>query len=121
MLGIFALILTAVGMAGVFSYAVVQRTKEIGIRMALGARPDQMIGLVWKQTLRAILAGLGLGFFVAALAAQVLRHQLFGVSPLDPFAYLAVAAVLVIAGLAASIVPAHRATSVDPMTALRHE
>ena len=81
----------------------------------------QLIGLVWKQTLRSILAGLGLGLFVAALAARLLRHQLFGVSPPDPVAYLTVAGVLVVAGLAASIVPAHRATSVDPMTALRQE
>jgi len=120
-LGLFALILATVGMAGVSAYAVQQRTREIGIRMALGARPAQVVRLVLSGSSRAVVIGLVAGFAIALPASRLLRNVLYGVSPLDPVAYLSVALILAIAGLAASYAPARRATRVDPLTALRHE
>lgn len=121
MLGVFALILATVGMSGVFAYVVQQRTKEIGIRMALGARSVQVVRLVLGSSSRAVTIGLGIGLAVALLGSRLLRNLLYGVSPLDPFAYLSVACILAIAGLAASYVPARRASRVDPLQALRHD
>jgi len=120
-LGLFALILATVGMAGVFAYAVQQRTSEIGIRMTLGARPPQVVRLVLGGSSRAVAIGLVAGFAIALPSARLLRNVLYGVSPLDPVAYLSVTLILAIAGLAASYAPARRATRVDPLTALRHE
>lgn len=120
-LGMFALILATVGMSGVFAFAVQQRTKEIGIRMALGARPAQVVRLVLEGSSRAIAAGVGIGIPCAFLGARFMRNLMYGVSPLDPIAYVAVAAILAMAGLAASYVPARRAARVDPLKALRHE
>jgi predicted permease len=120
-LGLFALILATVGMAGVFAYAVHQRTREIGIRIALGARPKQVVRLVLGGSSRAVVIGLAAGLAIALPASRLLRSELYGVSPLDPVAYLSVAVILAIAGLAASYAPARRATRVDPVTALRHE
>jgi predicted permease len=121
MLGIFALILAIVGISGVFSYVVEQRTKEIGIRMALGAAPSQVIALVLSGTARAAIIGLAIGYAAAAGFARLLGEYLYGVSPYDPRAYLLVVAVLAIAGLLAAYLPARRATRVDPLTALRVE
>ena len=121
MLGAFALILATVGMAGVFAYVVQQRTKEIGIRMALGARPAQAIRLVLGASSRAIVVGLSVGFLAAMPIAHLMQHQLFGVSPFDPVAYLSVALVFAAAGLAASYAPARRASRVDPSSALRYQ
>ena len=121
MLGVYALILATVGMSGVFAYVVQQRTKEIGIRMALGARPAHGNRLVLASSSRAVIAGLGIGIPFAFLASRLMRDVLYGVSPLDPIAYLSVAGLLAIAGLAASYAPARRASRVDPMTALRDQ
>jgi putative ABC transport system permease protein len=121
LLGIFALVLATIGMSGVFGYIVQQRTKEIGIRMALGAGPRQVIALVLSGTSRAVLAGLAAGFLAAAAIARLLTNFLYGVSPFDPRAYAAVALVLTAAGLAATFLPARRATKIDPITALRCE
>ena len=120
-LGGFALLLATIGMFGVFAYCVEQRTKEIGIRMALGARPKQVIGLVLGSSSRAVLAGLLLGFLGAAAGSQLLRKLLFGLSPFDPVSYAMVALLLAAAGLGATFLPARRATKIDPMTALRCE
>ena len=120
-LGSFALALATVGMFGVFAYAVRQRTREIGIRMALGARRSAVVRLVLAGHSRAVLVGLGLGWLGALAASQILRSRLHGLSPFDPFAYLGVAALLAFAGLAASYVPARRATRIDPIAALRCE
>ena len=117
----FALVLATVGMSGVFAFAVQQRTKEIGIRMALGARPGQVVRLVLASSSRAILAGVGIGIPGAFLAARLMRNVMYGVSPLDPVAYVSVTCLLAIAGLAASYVPARRASRVDPLRALRHD
>jgi predicted permease len=120
-LGVFALSLATVGMFGVFAYVVQQRTQEIGIRMALGAQPGQVVRLVIAGSSRAVCVGLVAGLLAAALGSQLLRGFLFGVSPFDPRAYASVAAILAVAGLAATYLPARRATKVDPMTALRYE
>jgi ABC-type antimicrobial peptide transport system permease subunit len=121
LLGVFALGLATVGMFGVFAYAVRQRTREIGIRMALGAQSADVVRLILSGHSRAVLGGLAAGLAGALAASQILRGFLHGVSPFDPVAYLGVAVVLACAGLAASYVPALRATRVDPMSALRHE
>ncbi|HEY4360751.1 MAG TPA: ADOP family duplicated permease [Bryobacteraceae bacterium] len=121
LLGGFALILATVGMAGVFAYAVQQRTKEIGIRMALGARPPQVIRLILGASSRAVLSGLTLGFLAAIPVSRLMRSQLFGVSPFDPVAYLSVAVVFAAAATAASYAPARRASRIDPSSALRYE
>jgi putative ABC transport system permease protein len=121
MLGVFALILATVGMSGVFAYVVQQRTKEIGIRMALGARPAQVVRLVLRGSSRAVVIGLGIGLALALLGSRLMLNLLYGVSPLNPVAYLSVACILAAAGIAASYVPARRASRVDPLQALRHD
>jgi predicted permease len=118
-LGAFALALATIGIFGVFAYWVEQRTKEIGIRMALGARPRQVIRLVLSSSSRAVFIGLVLGFAGAAAASRLLQRLLFGLSPFDPISYAMVALVLAAAGLAATFFPVRRATRIDPMTALR--
>lgn len=120
-LGAFALALATIGMFGVFAYCVEQRTKEIGIRMALGARPKEVIRLVLGVSSRAVLIGLAIGFAGAAAVSRLLQKLLFGLSPFDPISYLMVALVLAAAGLAATFLPARRATRIDPMAALRCE
>ncbi len=121
MLGAFALALAVVGISGVFAYVVEQRTKEIGIRMALGASPKQVLPVILSGTVLAVCVGLVIGFIVAAGAAKLLAQYLYGVSPYDPRAYFAVAVVLAVAGLIAAYLPARRATRVDPLEALRVE
>jgi len=120
-LGVFALVLAVIGMSGVFAYVVQQRTKEIGIRMALGAEPKQVIALVLAGTARAAIIGLAIGYVAAAGGAKLLAEYLYGVSPYDSRAYFEVAAILAISALAAAYLPARRATRVDPLTALRVE
>lgn len=120
-LGIFALILATIGIFGVFAYVVQQRTREIGIRMALGARPRQVVSAVLATNTRSLLVGLAAGLAIAMAGSRFLTRMLYGVSPFDPLAYTAVIGILAIAALAATIVPARRASRVDPMTALRWE
>jgi putative ABC transport system permease protein len=120
-LGAFALALATVGMFGVFAYAVRQRTREIGIRMALGAQPSAVVRLVLAGHSRAVAAGLVVGLFGAVAWSIVMRSRLHGLSPFDPVSYLGVAVLLTAAGLAASYVPARRAVRVDPVVALRYE
>jgi predicted permease len=120
-LGGFALALATVGTCGVFAYAVRQRTREIGIRIALGAQPPAVVRLVLLGQSRALLWGLGVGALGAVPASMILRGFLYGLSPFDPIAYGGVAAALAVAGLAASYPPARRATRIDPVSALRDE
>ena len=118
-LGLSALVLACVGIVGLVAYSVAQRTKEIGIRMALGASGRQVMSAVLGQLSRPVAAGLFTGLCAAAALSSVLRRELYGVSNLDPAAYLAAAAVfLVVVGLAA-LWPARRALTVDPLRALR--
>ncbi len=120
-LGLLALAIASVGMAGVFAYVVGQRTREIGIRMALGAQAPLIVRLVLTSSLRALLLGLTAGIAGAAGASALLAHVLPGVTPLDPAAYGGVVLLLSMAVALASAVPARRATRVDPVRALRWE
>src|SRR5881296_1881868 len=124
LLGLFAviaLVLAAVGIYGVMSYSVEQRTHEIGIRAALGANRRDTLRLVQLQALRMALAGVGVGVAASFGLTPLLRAQLFGVKPSDPLTFIAVPVILLAVALAAAYVPALRATRIDPLTALRHE
>ena len=121
LLGAFGLLLATVGMFGVFGYVVRQRTREIGVRMALGARHADVIRVVLLGSSRAVAGGAAVGILGALGASQVLRSSLYGLSPLDPVTYGGVAVLLAAAALAASFVPACRATRIDPVRALRSE
>jgi hypothetical protein len=120
-LGAFALLLSTVGLSGVFAYAVRQRTREIGVRLALGAQPIAIVRLILAGASRAVAVGLGLGLIGAVTSSIVLRSRLYGMSPFDPIAYGGVVLILAVAGLAASYVPARRASLIDPLVALRCE
>jgi ABC-type antimicrobial peptide transport system permease subunit len=116
-----ALILAALGIYGVIAYSVVQRTREMGIRIALGARAEDVLGMVMRQGLTPVLIGLAVGLGAAAVGSRVLRSLLYGVAATDLATYAAVAAFLAAVAAAASYVPARRAARSDPMTALRTE
>jgi putative ABC transport system permease protein len=116
-----ALLLSAIGIYGVMAYTTTQRRHEIGIRMALGAAGRDVMGLVVVQGMRLVFIGLGIGLVGAWALSRVLTSQLFGVTPRDPLTYLSVALLLGTVALAASWIPALRATRVDPMISLRSE
>jgi putative ABC transport system permease protein len=120
-LAALGLALAAAGIYSVLSFHVTRRTQEIGVRMALGARPDHVLTLMLAMGGRLVLAGLAVGVPVSLAATQLLRSQLFGVTPADPVAYVAVAVVLSLVALVACYIPARRAAAVDPMVALREE
>jgi len=124
LLALFAgvgLALTAVGLYGVMAYGVAQRTREFGIRLALGARPGEVLGLVMGRGLMLVAAGLAIGIVAAGFATQLLAGALYGVDRLDPATFAGVAAVLLAVAMLASYLPARRATLVDPISALRSE
>jgi predicted permease len=116
-----ALLLAAIGLYGVLSYIVAQRTREVGVRMALGATPGAVRSLMLKQGLRFALIGLGVGVIAALGLGKLMSSVLYGVSPFDPLNLAAVATVLLAIGLFASWLPAHRATRINPTDALRTE
>jgi len=119
--GLLALALATVGIYGVVAYATRQRSREIAIRMALGAKRGDVLGLVLAQGLRLTLTGLGIGFAVSAALTRFLRGQLFGITATDPLTYAGVGALLCLVSLVACYIPAQRATKVDPNVALRYE
>ena len=116
-----ALLLALIGLYGVVAYAVSQRTREIGIRLALGAQARDIRALVLRQGLAPALAGLAAGLFGAFALTRFLTAQLYEISATDPSTFVAVAALIVVVALAACLLPARRATKVDPMVALRAE
>jgi predicted permease len=119
--GAVAHLLACLGIVGIVAYAVSQRTKEIGIRMALGAQPANVLSLLLRQFSRPMVAGMLIGVSGAAALSQLLRGQLYGISNFDPASYLIAIAVFVITVAGAALLPARRATGIDPLRALRYE
>jgi predicted permease len=120
-LGLLALLLTAVGVYGVIAYSVERSRKEIGVRLALGARAGEVIAMVLRRNSKAVLGGICVGVLVAAGASAILQAEFYGVEPLDPLTYAGVLALIVAACAAASAIPALRATQTDPANVLHHE
>ena len=114
-----ALVLAAVGIYGVMSYSVAQQTREIGIRMALGAQRSDVLKMTVKQGLRLVGFGLAIGLLAAFILTRVMASLLFGISATDPLTFISISLVLLAVALLASYIPALRATKVDPMIALR--
>jgi putative ABC transport system permease protein len=122
LLGLFAtiaLLLAAVGLYGVISYSVSQRTQEIGVRLAIGAPRSRLLGMVLGQGMKLVIAGIGLGLAGALALARVVSTLLFEVTPFDPPSYASTVIALVAVAALACYVPARRAMRVDPITALR--
>jgi predicted permease len=116
-----ALLLAAIGIYGVLAYLVTQRTREIGIRMALGAQQQQLLAMIFRQGMGPVAYGVALGIAGAMACARLIRTLLFGVDATNPATYAAAAAILLMVAMCACYFPARRATKVDPMTALREE
>jgi putative ABC transport system permease protein len=124
LLGLFsglALILAGIGIYGVIAYSVAQRTREIGIRIALGARRSDVLGMILKQGAKIALLGIAIGLVAAFGLMRLMASLLFSVSAFDPITFISIALMLAIVALAACYVPARRAMKVDPMLALRYE
>ncbi len=120
-LGVIAFLLAAVGLYGVMSYAVSQRTREMGIRMALGARPREVLGVVVREGMLLTAGGVSIGVVLALASMRLLANFLVGVSPFDPLTFIAASLFLAAVAAVASFLPAHRATRIDPFAALRSE
>jgi ABC-type antimicrobial peptide transport system permease subunit len=119
--GLVALALACVGIYGVMAYSVANRTNEIGIRLALGALPRQVLRMILREATWISLAGVGVGLGAALLLARLVKSMLFGLQPADPVSLICGAGLLIAVGLASSWLPARRASAVEPMEALRHE
>jgi putative ABC transport system permease protein len=119
--GLIAFLLAVIGVYGVVAYALVRRTREIGVRVALGASPARIVGMLLREGGRVTGVGIAAGALAALAATRLLASMLFGVSATDPLTFILVPAAIVIVAFAASWIPAHRALRVDPILALRHE
>ncbi len=113
--------LAAIGLFGVTAYSVSRRTGELGIRMALGAAPADVLGLVLTETIQLVAIGIGGGMAAALLLTSFAKNLLYGVRPTDQLIFAAAAALLAMVAAVAAYLPARRASQIDPMTALRHE
>ena len=113
--------LAVMGVYGLVSFSVGQRTREIGVRMALGASRGSVTTMVLGQSLKLVIGGVALGALGAIALSRVVRSMLFGIEPHDPLTVVTMAVLMVMAALVASYVPAHRAAGIDPVTALREE
>jgi predicted permease len=120
-LGVVALVLAAVGLYGLLAYNVAARSKEIGIRVALGAKPRNVITLVLRQGVRLVVTGILIGLAGAAALSRLVEGMLFGLTPLDPMTFVVVSGLLAAVALLASGIPARRATRVDPLVSIRAE
>jgi predicted permease len=118
---LLALVLATIGLYGVMTYNVVRRTNEIGIRLALGAQSKGVLWMILKESLVLLAIGVALGIPATLLATRAIKSQLFGLTPTDPFTFIAAALIISLVTLIAAWLPAHRATKVDPMVALRYE
>ena len=116
-----ALAMAAVGLYGVIAFSVAQQTKEIGVRIALGATRGRVLRMTLGEGITIGVLGLLVGVAIALAVARVLRASLYGVSPTDPLAFVAAAVVLLAVALVAGYIPATRATKVDPLVALRYD
>jgi putative ABC transport system permease protein len=124
LLGIFAgvaLVLSAAGLYGVISYLVAQRTREIGVRIALGAQTKDVVGLVMRQGARLTVVGIALGLLGALFFTRVLESLIYGISSRDPLTFIAIAVLLAAVTLLATWIPAERAAHIDPLLAIRKE
>jgi putative ABC transport system permease protein len=119
--GILAVVLAAIGIYGVMSYVVAGRTREVGVRIALGAARGDVLLLIMKQGMSLAVIGLAVGLLVGFGAAQLIVKLLFGVNPTDPITFVGVTLLLAFVAALACYLPARRATRVDPMVALRYE
>jgi putative ABC transport system permease protein len=120
-MGLLGLVLAVVGVYSVVSYAAAQRTHEIGIRMALGAEPRDVLRMVLSRSLVMIAVGVAVGLLISFAGARAIASLLVGVSPSDPVTFGAVMLLLLGVALLACLIPAYRATRVDPLVALRYE
>jgi putative ABC transport system permease protein len=124
LIGLFAglaLLVASIGIYGVISYTVAESTRELGIRMALGAVKADVLRMVLGRGLKLVLVGIAVGAIAGLAATRVVASFLFGVSAYDPLTFVAVGGIFVMVALAACLIPARRATNVDPMIALRYE
>jgi putative ABC transport system permease protein len=120
-MGLLGLVLAVVGVYSVVSYAATQRTHEIGIRMALGAEPRDILKMVLRQSVGIVAIGLALGFAAAFAGTRAIADLIVGIKPTDPLTFVTVIVLLSAIALVACWIPARRATRVSPLTALRYE